>query len=166
MTKLYNYLIKDGDAIAVGLGAICIIIFALGIYFGSNSGGYVLSELTDAPDKSKINCFNAGLIIMIAMIIISILLMVFGVMWDLLKDFKAGVQTMIGFGVMLAVFLVLYFTSSPDTGGRFAAYWSKEPFFITEGLSKFISAGIYTTGILTAVAVLAMVFYEVRSIFK
>ena len=39
MIKLYNYLVKNGDAVAVGVSAILFVIFALGIYVGTSSGG-------------------------------------------------------------------------------------------------------------------------------
>jgi Ni/Fe-hydrogenase subunit HybB-like protein len=71
MNKLYNYLVKDGDAIAVGVSAVLFAVFALGIYLGSSSGGYSLSELTNMEDLSQINCFNPGLWTMIWMFFIA-----------------------------------------------------------------------------------------------
>jgi hypothetical protein len=73
MTKLYNYLVKDGDAIAVGLSAVLFIVFALSVFFGAQSGGYDLSTLTDMPDKSNVNIFNVGLWMMIILGIIAII---------------------------------------------------------------------------------------------
>lgn len=166
MTKLYNYLVKDGDAIAVGVSALLFVIFGLGIYFGSTSGGYSLSELTDMEDKSNVNCFNSGLWMMIVMTILAILLMIGGVLWDLVRNFKSGSKSLYGFGAVLVAFIVLYFTSSHDTNGRYAAYWSNPEFHINEGISKFISAGLYTLGILTLVAFLLILYYEVRSFFR
>ena len=87
MIKLYNYLVKNGDAVAVGVSAILFVIFALGIYVGTSSGGYSLNELIDREDKSDINCFNPGLWMMIIMTLLAILLMVFGVFFDLFKNF-------------------------------------------------------------------------------
>ena len=84
MIKLYNYLVKNGDAVAVGVSAILFVIFALGIYVGTSSGGYSLNELIDREDKSDINCFNPGLWMMIIMTLLAILLMVFGVFFDCL----------------------------------------------------------------------------------
>lgn len=166
MNKLYNYLIKDGDAIAVGASAILFIIFSLGIYFGATSGGYTLSELTNMPDKSQVNIFNSGLWMMIIMTVLAIVLMLGGVFLDIIRDFKTGSKSLIGFGIVFVAFIVLYYTSSPDTGGRFAAYWSKDPFFITEGLSKFISAGLYSLMGLSIVAFLLILFFEIRSFFR
>lgn len=165
MTKLYNYLVKSGDALAVGLSAILFIIFGLGIYLGTSSGGYTLSELIDKEDLSEVNCFNPGLYMMIILTVLAVILMILGVFADLFKNFKTGSKTIIGFGLMLVAFIVLYFTSSYDTGGRFASYWSPE-FHISEGISKFISAGLYTVGVLTLVSFLLIIFYEVKSFFK
>jgi uncharacterized membrane protein len=165
MTKLYNYLVKSGDAMAVGLSAILFIIFSLGIYLGSSSGGYDLNDLIDREDLTDVNCFNPGLYIMIIMTILAIVLMILGIFTDLVKNFKSGSKTILGFGVLVVAFIVLYYTSSYDSGGRFATYWSPE-FGITEGLSKFISAGLYTVGGLTFVSFILILFFEVRSFLK
>jgi hypothetical protein len=166
MTKLYNYLVKDGDAIAVGISAVLFVIFALGIYFGSTSGGYSLSELTDRADLTDVNCFNSGLWMMIVMTILAIVLMIGGVFWDLIRNFKTGSKTLIGMGVLAVAFIVLYFTSSHDTGGRYDAYWSNPEFHINESISKFISAGLYSLGGLTLLAFMLILVFEIRSFFK
>lgn len=166
MIKLYNYLVKDGDAIAVGLSAVLFIIFALSIYFGAQSGGYNLSELTEMQDKSQVNCFNVGLWMMIALTLIAILLMILGIFWDLFRNFRSGSKSLIGFAVIFVAFLILYFTSSHDTGGRYDAYWSNPEFHINEGISKFISAGLYSLGGLTLIAFLLIIIFEIRSFFK
>jgi hypothetical protein len=166
MTKLYNYLVKDGDAIAVGISAVLFVVFALSIYFGAQSGGYNLSELTDMQDKSQVNCFNSGLWMMIVMTILAIVLMIGGVFWDLIRNFKTGSKTLIGTGVLAGAFIVLYFTSSHDTGGRYDAYWSSPEFHINESISKFISAGLYSLAGLTFLAFLLIIIFEIRSFFK
>ena len=166
MIKLYNYLVKDGDAIAVGVSALLFVIFGIGVYYGSSAGGYSLSELTDRTDLKDINCFNSGLWMMIVMTILAILLMIGGVFWDLIRNFKSGSKSLIGFGVFFIGFMVLYFSSSHDTNGRYDAYWSSPEFHLNESISKFISAGLYSLGILTLVAFLLIIFYEIRSFFR
>jgi hypothetical protein len=166
MTKFYNYLVKDGDAIAVGLSAVLFIIFALSVYFGAQSGGYDLSTLTDMPDKSNVNCFNVGLWMMIILGIVAIILMVAGVFWDLIRNFKSGSKSIIGMVAIFAAFMALYFTSSHDTGGRYDAYWSNPEFHINESISKFISAGLYSLMGLTVLAFVLILFYEIKSFFR
>ena len=142
------------------------IVFALSIYFGAQSGGYNLSELTDMQDKSQVNCFNVGLWMMIALTVIAIVLMVLGVFWDLMRNFKSGSKSLVGGIVMLVAFLALYFTSSHDTGGRYDAYWSNQEFHINESISKFISAGLYSLMGLTLIAFVLILVFEVRNFFK
>ena len=166
MIKLYNYLVKDGEAIVVGLSAVLFVVFALSVYFGAQSGGYNLSELTDMPDKSQVNIFNVGLWMMIALTVIAILLMILGIIWDLMRNFRSGSKSLIGFAVIFVAFLILYFTSSHDTGGRYDAYWSNPEFHINESISKFISAGLYSLAGLTFVAFLLIIIFEIRSFFK
>lgn len=165
MIKLYNYLVKNGDAAAVGVSAVLFVIFALGIYMGTSSGGYNLNELIDKEDLTDVNCFNSGLWMMIIMTILAIVLMILGVFTDLFKNFKTGSRSIFGFGAIVIAFIVFYFTSSHDSGGRFDSYWSPE-FGITEGLSKFISAGLYSLMGMTLLSFLLIIFYEVKSFFK
>ncbi len=165
MNKLYNYLVKDGDAIAVGVSALLFVVFGLGIYLGSSSGGYSLSDLTTMEDLSQVNCFNPGLWTMIWMFFVATLLMLAGIVWDIFRNFKSGSKTVYGFLGVIVAFIVLYFTSSHDTGGRFDSYWAKD-FGITETLSKLISAGLYSLGLLTLLAFVLILVFEVRSFFK
>jgi hypothetical protein len=51
-----------------------------------------------------------------------------GIVWDFSKTLNQGSKSVLGFGIMIIAFLALYFTSSHDSGGRFEAYWSKDPF--------------------------------------
>lgn len=166
MVKLYNQLLKNGDAIAVGFSALMFILFALSVYLGSQSANIDLSTLTDRPDKSDVNIFNVGLYTVIVLGIVAILLTIGGILWDIFRNFKTGSKSIFGFVGIIVAFLAFYFTSSHDSGGRFDAYWSKEPFFITEGLSKFISAGLYTLIALTFVSFILILFFEVKSFFK
>lgn len=164
---MYNKLVKHGEAFAVGFGLLCILIFAVGIIQGFNSAGYDMNtDLTTMEDKSQINFFNSGLYITIFLGVLCILLMLGGIFWDLIRNFKSGSKFLIGFAVLIVVFFVLYSTASYDSGGRFGAYWSKDPFYITEGLSKFISAGLYVLFGLSAIAVMAIIVSEIRNFFK
>lgn len=164
---MYNKLVKYGDAIAVGLGVLCILIFVIGIVAGFSSAGYDMNtDLTSMADKSNINFFNSGLYLTIILGVLCVVLMIGGIIWDLVRNFKSGSKFLFGFGILIIIFFILYSTSSYDTGGRFAAYWSKDPFYITEGLSKFISAGLYSLLGLAAVAFLSIVIFEVRNFFK
>lgn len=166
MINLYNFLKQRGETLAVGFGVLFAVVFAITIYMGTKSGGYSLSTLSEMEDKSQVNCFNFGLWTMIVMIIFSFIIMLFGVFSDIIKNAKKGKGTIIGFGLIILTFVALYFTSSYDSGGRFDAYWSKDPFYITESLSKFISAGMLTVGILTIVAFLSILIFEIRAFFK
>jgi hypothetical protein len=166
MIGLYRNLVKHGDAIAVGFSVLMSVLFALSVYFGAKSGGYELSTLTERADKSDVNCFNLGLWIMYILAIVAIMLMIFGVLWDLFRNFKSGSKTIIGFGGVILVFIILFFTSSHDTNGRYAAYWSHPDFHINETISKFISAGLYTMMGMALVSFVLIILFEVRALFK
>jgi hypothetical protein len=65
-----------------------------------------------------------------------------------------------------SVFIILFFTSSHDTNGRYAAYWSHPDFHINETISKFISAGLYTMMGMALVSFVLIILFEVRALFK
>ena len=72
---MYNKLVKYGDAIAVGLGVLCILIFVIGIVAGFSSAGYDMNtDLTSMADKSNINFFNSGLYLL--MIQVDVLMLI------------------------------------------------------------------------------------------
>ncbi len=166
MNGLYKALVKHGDAIAVGFSVLMVILFALSVYFGAKSGGYELSSLTERTDLKDVNCFNLGLWSMIFMGLIAVLLMLGGVIWDLFRNFKSGSKTIIGFGGMILLFIILFFTSSHDTNGRYAAYWSNPEFHLSQNISKFISAGLYTMGAMALVSFVLIIVFEVKALFK
>lgn len=166
MIGLYRNLVKHGDAIAVGFSVLMSVLFALSVYFGAKSGGYELSTLTERADKSDINCFNFGLWLMFIMSMAAILLLIGGVLWDLFRNIKTGAKSIIGFGAVILIFIILFFTSSHDTNGRYAAYWSQPEFHINESISKFISAGLYTMIGMAVLSFILIILFEVKALFK
>ena len=72
----------------------------------------------------------------------------------------------IGLGLLglIAIFFILYSTADAEGAGKLGETIDK--FNITPNVSKFISAGIFTTVGLLALSALFIVLAEVRNIFK
>jgi len=161
---MYNFLLKNGTAVAMGIGMALIVIFMISIIVGFNSAGYDIgSDLIDV-DKSSIDFFNPGLFITIVLCLIATLFMLGGIARDIALNGKKGLKFIIGLFVLIILFVVLYNTSAYETGGKWDMLYKDN--FVTEGSSKMISAGIYTCGLLLLLSVLSIVYSEVRSFIK
>jgi len=165
---MYNYLTKNGQTLALGLGVLVIAIFFISIYSGFSSMGYDMStdlnKLTDA-EQAEIGFFDSGIAITVAMIVIAFILafVVFGV-FDLIKFPKNAIKFAIGAIGLAVVFYALYATSSFDAAGKMARLNLDND--ITENISKLISGGIKTTLGLMGFSVLAVIVGEVWALFK
>lgn len=161
---MYNFLLKNGTAVAMGIGMALIVIFMISIFVGFNSAGYDIgSDLVDV-DKSSINFFNPGLYITILLGVLAALFMLGGIIRDIALNGKKGLKFILGLVVLIVLFVVLYNTSAYETGGKWDVLYKDN--FVTEGSSRLVSAGIYTCGLLLLLSVLSIVYSEVRSFIK
>jgi len=164
---MYKLLTKYGQTGALLIGIAITAIFLITVSSGLSSAGYDMGTDLNALDddaKAAIGFFDAGLWLTIILAIIAIVLafVVFGV-WDLIKYPKQAIKFLIGFVVLLVVFFALYSTANPEVIGFEDKMMENE---ITPSISKFISAGIWTTIGLGSLAFLAMVLSEIRNAFK
>lgn len=156
---MYNFLNKNGQLIAFGVGIFITIIFYM-VAMGGMDGFNVL----DKESKGTTGIFNFGLIAAILLFIIcGVLLVGFG-LWQIIANPKAAKKGIIGVVALLAVFLIAYAMSKPETTGPLVE--TIEKFKVTGGQSKYISASITTTIILGLLAVGLFVVAEVRNFFK
>jgi uncharacterized membrane protein YoaT (DUF817 family) len=161
---MYNFLVKNGTALAMGIGSLVTVLFIASVAMGLSSSGYDTSTDLLTVDYKSINAFNLGIYLTSLLALIAILLMLGGVVWDLFRNRKSSMKMIIGIVALVIIFLILFSTSTFETGGRWD-YLNSE-FKVGENASKFISAGIWTTGILLVVSTLAIVVSEVRNFFK
>jgi len=161
---MYNFLLKNGIAAAMGVGVVIILLFFITITMGLSSAGYDTNTDLLTQDMSTISFFNFGLYATFVLIAIAFVLMFGGVIWDMARNFRKSKNFVFGIIALIILFVVLYYTATFEQGGT----WDdlNSTFFITEGSSKLITAGIYTCGILLALAALSIVVSEVRGFFK
>ncbi len=164
---MYKLLTKYGQTGALLVGVAVTAIFLITVMTGLSNAGYDMStDLNDldAEAKAAIGFFNPGLALTIALAVIAVVLafVVFGI-WDLIKYPKSAIKFLIGFVVLLVIFFGLYASANPEVVGFEEKMMEND---ITDGISKFISAGIWTTIGLLTIAFLAMVLSEIRNAFK
>jgi MFS family permease len=165
MKKWYDFLLKNGMSIAVVLSTLAVCIFGLGIYLVSSSSPITMSELANVPDKSGFSHFNAGLIVLILFLVVAVILLFGGMIWDVFRNFKTGYRTLYIIGAMFVGFVILYFLSSHDSNGRFDQYWAPQ-FKISKSASKLISSGMWIVGGMLLTAFVSIIYYETRAQFK
>lgn len=161
---MYNFLVKNGTAVAMGVGTVVTLIFIISVWAGLSGSGYDLSTDLLNVDYKSVNAFNLGMYLTIVLGAIAIILMLVGIAYDLVSNRKSSMKMIIGLLVLIVVFVILYSTASYDTGGNWD-YLNNE-FGVGESSSKFISAGIWSCIILMIVAVLAIAVSEARNFFK
>ena len=166
---MYNFLTKNGQMVALGLGILVIAIFLGSVVAGFNANETIdmstdLMNL-DPEVRSGISFFNPGLGATVGLIILAavLALVVFGII-NILKFPKDAMKFGIGLVVLAVIFFALYATSSMEQAGKLGTL--HERFGITEGVSKLISGGLKTTVGLAIAAFAIMVISEVRNIFK
>jgi hypothetical protein len=161
---MYNFLLKHGTAVAMGVGTVIAILFFITISVGLSSSGYDTSTDLLSVNYQEIGAFNFGIYITYILGILAFLMMLVGIVWDLWNNRKASKNMIYGILGLIVLFFVLYATAKFDTGGRWDVLNAE--FGITEKSSKIVTAGIYTCGLLLLGAALSIAVSEIRNFFK
>lgn len=164
---MYKLLTKHGQTGALLVGIAVTAIFLITVLSGLSAAGYDMgTDLNDLDDETiaAIGFFDVGLALTMILAVIAIVLafFVFGI-WDLIKYPKSAIKFLIGFVVLLIVFYVIYASANPEVVGFEDKMMENK---ITEGISKFISAGVWTAIGLCAIAFVGMLLSEVVNAFK
>lgn len=164
---MYNFLTKNGQLIALGLGILVIAIFLGSVVSGFNANAAIdmSTDLNAYEGKKDITFFSPGLGATVAMVILAgvLALVVFGII-NILKFPKDAMKFGIGIIALVLIFFGLYATSNMESAGKLGMLHEREA--ITENVSKLISGGLKTTVGLAVAAFAIMVISEVRNIFK
>ncbi len=162
---MYQLLSKKGQTIGFGLGLLVTLLFVISILSG-------FSEFSSATEEGQYdtNIFDIGLWGVIVMAILAAVVAIgFGI-FHTVTNLQGSLRGLIGIGVLLLVFVVFYFTASPEPEGIVAAavdkFQTDNDAEITSGNFQFIGAAINTVMALGAVGVLALIVSEVLNLFK
>ena len=157
---LYKFLASNGQRLAFGLGVGIIIISLIIINAGINEFNGL-----DAAGQLESSIFNFGLSAAIFLIVATAVAMIgFGI-YQVLSNFKKSAKGLIGLLGLIAVFVIAYATSSGEATGEIGKAVEKAGGISSSNL-KFISAGVTTALIMSAVAFGAFIIAEVRNFFK
>ncbi|MEM0991442.1 MAG: hypothetical protein AAGI49_00320 [Bacteroidota bacterium] len=157
---MYQFLSKNGQTIAFGLG-----IFLTAIFLFSALGGIEKFNMLSDEQQYETGIFNSGFF---AVIILTILCLAAAVLFGVVQmfgDIKGSLKGLIGVAALAVVFFIIYSTVDPSADSAGVMKEIKQ-FDLTDGQSRFISAGLVTTIILSLVALATFVVFEVINFFK
>lgn len=165
---MYEFLTKNGQVIAFGVGVLLIVIFfAIAL---PGAGNYTF-ETMSGTEKAEVTIFDFGLISSIILAVIAALAMLaFGVL-HMFSDLKGSLQGLLGLAAMVAIFVISYVTASsepesPQLAAAVQKFGESGVGVITPGNLKFIGASITMSLIMTVIAVGALAVTGIRNIFK
>lgn len=163
---MYKFLTKNGTFVAFGVGVLVTLAFIISAVTGLKADGYDAgTDLTTMKDKfADMGYFNIGLYLTLFLLVVCIVALVLFMIVDVFKFPKQTVKGIIGFVALVAIFFIIKAVAQVETG----PLWSRlaGEFNITDGVSKTISAGIWTTILLLVGATLTMILSELRNFFK
>lgn len=164
---MYQFLTKNGQVLAFGIGVVLIVIFlAMSV---SGAGDYNFETITDA-EMRDVTIFDFGIWASIILTIgAALALVLFGV-YHVVTDIKGSGKGLLGLLGLVAVYVIAYVLAPGEAGsaqlqGAIDKFAESGNGVITAGNLKFIGGSITTSLILVGVAVLAMIS-SVVNIFK
>lgn len=162
---MYNFLVKNGQALAFGLGALIVVAFLAMVI--PNSGGF-----TDLPREEQYatSMFNFGLQMAVVLIAVATAAMVLFGLFQIASNLKGSAKGLIGFGALVAVFVIAYSSTPTEVAPAIQESINKfqisQESEITAGHLKMIGGGITTALVLSAVAFASFVVFEIINFFK
>lgn len=164
---MYQYLTKNGQVIALVVGLVVVAAFMISAVTGLNSSGISYSTNLNDLDKEVVNeitAFNLGLALTLVLVILAALSwLVFGI-WGFVRNPQKSMKAAIPFVILVVLFLILYSVSQPEKSGPI--FETIQEFEISDGASKYISGALWTTLMLAGIAILSLVYSEIRNVLK
>lgn len=156
---MYKFLTKNGQVLAFGLGILVTAIFLMGVLPNT--------ELIDSENPQNVNIFNFGITATIVLILVAAIAMVlFGVV-QVASTFRTSWKGILGFVVLIAVFLVAYATANGSLSNEVMAIQNAATDAgVTDSNLKFIGGSITTLLVLLLVALGTFIIFEIINFFK
>jgi len=165
---MYKFLTKNGQLVAIAIGLISAIGAIGSIMYGVTSK-YSMSEdliliLKDKDSTETFDFFNPAIQIVAFLLLIALLAAILFGVFSLVTDPKGAVKFLIGFGLMLGLFFILYSTSQVGDSPKMVELMDR--FDVSDNVSKLISGGVKTVVISIVLAAVSAAVLEVVNLFK
>ncbi len=166
---MYNFLSKNGQVVAFGLGVLLIVVFL--VMSVPSAGGYYFENMSD-EDIYKVDIFNFGIAAAIVLAVLcAAAMLLFGV-FQMATNPKGSMKGILGVAVLVILFVVFYSMAAGDADHPTVAQAiekyedSSEGRAITAGNLKFISGATATGVLMIGLAFAALVITGIRNFFK
>lgn len=171
---MYTFLNKYGQALAFGIGVLVVIIFMVSIFTAPSSEIALLTQDgVKGPEKYATGVFDFGIFATFALIIVAFLAAVIFGIAGLASNPKGSLKGIIGLVGLLVVCFICYSVANNDISQESAAIQNSITKFETDqattfdgGLLKFIGGSIITALALIGLAILSLIAFGIRGIFK
>ena len=157
---MYQFLAKNGQTFAFGLGIVLTAIFLI-----SALGGLEQFNMLGKEEQYGTTIFDIGFYAVIVLTILCFAAAVIFGLGQMISNPKSALKGIVGIAALAAIFFIIY--SSVDPGADSAGVLKEvENFSVSDGASKFISGALITTIVLSLLALATFVVFEVINLFK
>jgi hypothetical protein len=168
---MYTFLNKYGQALAFGIGVLITVIFLASIF----SADETTLEMLQANDKTEetyaTSIFNFGISISLILVALAFAVaIIFGII-QMASNPKGSLKGIAGLiGLVLILFIGYSMASGevtdPEIANAIEKFETSQEASISPGNLKFISASIVTALVMLGLAMLTLIVFGIRGIFK
>lgn len=163
---MYNFLSKNGQVVAFGVGVVLVLIFLATAVPGA--GDYYFDSMSD-EEIYKVNAFNFGIFAAIALAVIcAVGMLLFGLV-QIATNLKGSIKGLVGVAVIALLMFVFYSMSQgaadhPTIEGAIEKYTtSSEGREISAGNLKWIGSAIRMGLLMAGTAFVALIVMPIIS---
>ncbi|PPK85590.1 hypothetical protein CLV84_2492 [Neolewinella xylanilytica] len=168
---MYSFLNKYGQALAFGIGVLITIIFLASIFSADETTLDMLLANDKSPEAYETGIFNFGIYISVILTALAfIVAVIFGVV-QMASNPKGSLKGIAGLVVLLLILFIGYSTASgevtdPEIANAIEKFETSQEATITPGNLKFISGSIITAVVMIGLAILTLIVFGIRGLFK
>jgi len=156
---MYDFLVKRGEMIAFGLGALLVLIFLLTVIPNLDSFNALPKESRNTSD-----IFNTGLWLALILSGITVFTAVAAGIYQFISNPRGSIKVLMGLAALAVIFGIFYATSTVETSGSIVD--AAAEFNVDDNTSKIISAGIKTAILMSVGSVITFIAAELYNAFK
>ena len=170
---MYTFLNKYGQALAFGLGVLITIIFLANIFSAPESTFDMLNANDKTEETYATSIFNFGIGVALALTALAFVVALLFGLGSVATNPKGSVKGIIGIAILAIIVFIGYSTADGDLSAQSAEITnaidkfetSNETTF-TGGQLKFISGAIIAALVMIGLAILSLIVFGIRGIFK
>ena len=170
---MYAFLNKYGQALAFGIGVLVTAIFVISIFSAPAAEMEMIMSESAGPEKYETTAFDFGLYASLFLTVIALIgALLFGIA-QLASNPKGSMKGILGFAALVIIAIISYSMANGDmTQEAPEIVKSIDKFNTDQGADfdgdtlKFVSGSIITSVVMIGLAVLALIGFGIRGIFK